>query len=296
MGISMPYLMALDRAGAIPQNGAAILDIGASNIYGATIGELMDFLEKYGKGPVDARLRAKAEDLSARSDPTHPRALTFVHELLEETTIRYQAIDVFPGPHTRIIDLNCESLPRSMVGRFDLVLNFGTTEHVFGQFNAFKVIHDALKPGGHAFHQVPSTGFFNHGYFKYHPKLFGELAAANGYEIVDLYYSEPQGYATVAACTPPPNLTDPTRFRTTAAALGAEAPTQPDGLINALLRKGKAGRFRAPLETLSTLGPVAPRIARGYGGPARLVSPVRIARRALRRLGVGRALRAMGLW
>jgi SAM-dependent methyltransferase len=287
MGISMPYLMALDRAGAIPRNGSAILDIGASNIYGATTDELIYFLEKYGKAPVDARLRAKAADLSERSDPTHPRALTFVHELLEETTIEYQAIDVFPGPRTRIFDLNFESLPRSMVGRFDLVLNFGTTEHVFGQFNAFKVIHDALKPGGHAFHQLPSTGFFNHGYFKYHPKLFGELAAANGYEIVDLYYSEPQGHATVAAaCTPPPNLTNPTHFRTTVAALGAEAPTQPNGLINALLRKGKAGRFRAPLETLSTLGPVA---------PAGLVSPVRLARRVLKGLGVGRALRAMGL-
>jgi hypothetical protein len=44
--------------------------------------------------------------------------------------------------------LNHEPTPQKFVGDFDLVVNFGTTEHLLNQYNAFKVIHDATKVGG----------------------------------------------------------------------------------------------------------------------------------------------------
>jgi SAM-dependent methyltransferase len=253
------------------------------------------FLRKYGKGPLDDRVLAKARDLSIRSapDPSRPQALTFVGELFAETTIRYQSLDIFRTPFTRVFDLNFESLPEDMTGRFDLVVNCGTTEHVFGQYNAFQVMHDAVRRGGHFFHQLPATGFFNHGYFTYHPRVFGDLAAANGYAIVELSYSDPQGYGVIEdGCFPPPNLADPAAFRASVKRLAAETPTVPNGLLNALLRKDRSRPFRVALETRSSIDAPDSRIAGAY----KLVPRFRAARRVLKALGVKRALRALRLW
>lgn len=295
MGLGMPTLMALERAGVFGNGRAAVLDIGTSNLYHAPLKDVLYFLGKYGKGPLDDRAVAKARDLSERSapDPTGRKALTFVGELFAETTIRYQSLDIFRTPFTRVFDLNFESLPEDMVGRFDLVVNCGTTEHVFGQYNAFKVMHDAVRRGGHFFHQLPTTGFFNHGYFTYHPRVFGDLAAANGYAIVDLSYSDPQGYGVIEdGCFPPPNLADPTAFRESVKRLAAQTPTVPNGLLNALLRKERSRPFRVALETVSNVGVPDSRIASAYAPRPHF----QMTRRMLKALGVKRALRALRLW
>ncbi|HUR55564.1 MAG TPA: hypothetical protein VMZ71_15620 [Gemmataceae bacterium] len=178
-----------------------------------------------------------------------------------------------------------------MTGRFDLVVNCGTTEHVFGQYNAFKVMHDAARRGGPFFHQLPTTGFFNHGYFTYHPRVFGDLAAANGYAIVELAYSDPQGYGVIEdGCFPPPNLADTSAFRESVKRLAAQTPTVPNGLLNALLRKDRSRPFRVALETRSSIDAPDSRIAGAYG------LRFRTARRVLKALGVKRALRALRLW
>ena len=294
MGLGMPTLMALERAGVFRTGDVSVLDIGTSNLYHAPLADVLFFFEKYGRRPLDGRLQAKARDLSERSapDPTRPLAMTLVGELLAETTIRYRSLDVFRTPFTRVFDLNAERLPLRMRGRFDLVLNLGTTEHVFGQQNAFRVMHDAVRPGGHFFHQLPATGFFNHGYFTYHPRMFGDLAAANGYTVVDLRYSDPQGHwAFEEHCHPPPNLADATAFRESVRRLSADTPAVPNGLLNALMRKERAGRFQVPLETVSSLANPDARVAGVYHGVR-----FRAARRVLKAVGVKRAMQALRLW
>jgi SAM-dependent methyltransferase len=288
----MKFLKALDRAGVFDGGRAAVLDIGASNLYYARPEEVLEFFRKYGKRPLDDWLLARAARLARRSHPGPGYALSYVSEVFAETTIRYQALDIFEAPATRILDLNFEHLPRALTGRFDLVLNFGTTEHLFGQYNAFRVMHDALKVGGYFYHQVPTTGFLNQGYFTYHPRVFGDLAAANGYRIVELFYSG-DGHGVIGeGYDPPPNLADAARFRATARELGGANAVIPNGLLNALMRKERAGPFRLGLETMSTLGAPAPRIARAYGLP---LPPTSLPRRVLKKLGVGHALRALGL-
>ncbi len=54
--------------------------------------------------------------------------------------------------------------------------------------NAFRVIHDATKVGGHIVHDLPANGHMDHGFFCYTPRLFFDLAGYNGYEIVDFNY------------------------------------------------------------------------------------------------------------
>lgn len=294
MGISMKTIWALDGAGVFLGGRARILDIGPQNLYHAAAEDVLRFVRKYARRPADPGLPALADDLARRSYSKCPSTLTYLSEVLAETTLGYQAVDIFHAPRTRIVDLNFERLPRDLRGRFDLVLNCGTTEHLFGQYTAFRAIHDGMKVGGHAYHHLPTTGFINHGYFTYHPRVFGDLAAANGYALLDLHYTGDDD-AAIGEAAPPPNLADPARFRATARQLHARAPVIPNGLLSALFRKERVGPFRLRLETMSTLGTPARRIARAYGLPVPAAPKIGTARWVLKTLGVGHALRAVGL-
>lgn len=93
----------------------------------------------------------------------------------------YAAIDLDRSPGSIPLDLNFDSVPREHRGRFDLVTNFGTTEHVVNQLNAFRVIHDLTRVGGIMLHRLPAQGHLTHGLFNYDPKFFWLLGRANGY-------------------------------------------------------------------------------------------------------------------
>jgi len=100
---------------------------------------------------------------------------------------KYVSVD-FNGEHGALpFDLN-ENL-RSKYDfseKFDLVTNFGTTEHCFNQFEAFRNIHELCKSGGYMAHTLPTQGWGRHCFFRYDANLFEDLAAANGYEILVL--------------------------------------------------------------------------------------------------------------
>lgn len=68
------------------------------------------------------------------------------------------------------------------IGQFDIVTNFGTSEHVFNQAAVFESIHNACRVGGYMVHAVPCAMRW-HGLFGYTDKFFTELARANGYEV-----------------------------------------------------------------------------------------------------------------
>lgn len=93
----------------------------------------------------------------------------------------YSAIDVDESPGSIPLDLNFDSVPDAMRGKFDLVTNLGTTEHVCNQLNAFKIIHDLTAPGGVIVHHLPGGGALDHGLFNYNPKFFWHVARSNDY-------------------------------------------------------------------------------------------------------------------
>jgi hypothetical protein len=99
----------------------------------------------------------------------------------------YLAIDMSTEIQTLGLDLNFDSVPRSHRGRYQLVLNFGTTEHVCNQLNAMKIIHDLTSPGGLMYHVVPFSGYQNHGFFRYNAKFFWSLCRSNEYGYRDLF-------------------------------------------------------------------------------------------------------------
>ena len=88
------------------------------------------------------------------------------------------------SPFVRKFDLNVDRVPDDLRGRFDLVLNFGTSEHVMNQYNVFEVIHDLMKPGGLTYSMFLINGFGPHGLLRYSSQFVDALASTNEYEVV----------------------------------------------------------------------------------------------------------------
>jgi hypothetical protein len=258
MGITLEKLQQL-RDGGVLSNGCAVLDIGSSNLYSAEVANLQHFARGFGR-----ELSADfAEKLSSGSayGPRATKNESFVGELLEGVGLGYLAFDIADGYATKIFDLNREAIPKKLRGAFGTVLNFGTTEHVVSQLNCFRVIHDAVKVGGHIVHQLPTVGYIDHGYFCYTPRFFFDLAGYNKYEVIDFSYAGPGDrtdfsgilkdyvsyFPALTNCSPP------------------EGHGVQDYSINIVLRKTMNAPLRLPMETSTS-------VVRTRQSPKRLVS------------------------
>jgi hypothetical protein len=156
--------------------GMAVLDVGTSELFcAADPPSLNRFLSHFGAEPyADDELGRRANGGLAA-------------DLFQRAGFDYMAIDFAVFPHTLRLDLNVDPLPLEQHGRYALVTNSGTSEHILNQYNVFKVIHDATAPGGLMYHGLPMAGEFSHGIISYNPKFFWSLAEANSYEIVGIW-------------------------------------------------------------------------------------------------------------
>jgi hypothetical protein len=118
----------------------------------------------------------------AESDSRLVPAAPFARAFYEALGFEYSCIDVDNTPGAIPLDLNFENLPLHLRGRFDLITNFGTTEHIANQLNAFKIIHELAAPGAIMIHELPTLGELNHGLINYQPKFFERLARGNAYD------------------------------------------------------------------------------------------------------------------
>jgi SAM-dependent methyltransferase len=107
--------------------------------------------------------------------------------LYEALGLNYHCVDVDGRAGALALDLNFDAAPAEHVGRYDLVTNHGTSEHLLNQYNVFKLMHDFAKPGGIIIHAVPFTVHLEHGFFNYQPNFFECLARYNSYEILGLW-------------------------------------------------------------------------------------------------------------
>ena len=96
----------------------------------------------------------------------------------------YAAVDIDGSPGSIPLDLNYDNVPSDAKGKYKLVTNFGTTEHIANQLNAFKIIHDLAAPDAIIIHEVPVQGMLNHGLINYNFKFFWMLARSNGYKFL----------------------------------------------------------------------------------------------------------------
>jgi hypothetical protein len=171
--------------------GGAVMEIGAQEISGS-------FLEQRDLLPVIARLHGVGAPcpLPEVAGEGHPAPARLFWSWLG---YRYACIDLDGTPGALPLDLNHAAVPVRHRRRYQLVTNFGTTEHVANQLNAFKVIHDLTATGGVMLHNLPAQGMFNHGLVNYNPKFFWLLARSNRYRLLHFSFNTgADGYALPA--------------------------------------------------------------------------------------------------
>lgn len=88
----------------------------------------------------------------------------------------------FEAP-THLLNLNEPATPAELCGRFDLVLDGGTLEHVFHLPNALAHMGRMVRDGGRLMHMAPSSNYMDHGFYMFSPTLFHDYYRANGAEV-----------------------------------------------------------------------------------------------------------------
>ena len=269
MGMNLDGPIFLQRQQMLTPSKNRILDIGPQTIYFAGSDQIREFAQNQGGAVIPkGKLEAEIERLVYFSTPRDGERTTMLSEITDLTNIEYASIDVCPGlKNTELLDLNFDALPQRMRGHYDVVFNFGTTEHIINQWNCFEVIHDATKVGGVIYHQLPASGYLNHGYYCYTPLLFRELGEANNYEIAHLAVT-PSGENRIDALRIP--------------SLGGETMLKeprhlgdnnriPQLNIHVIFRKTNDKPFRAPLEIATAHSAVNPELALRYNNPSQIV-------------------------
>jgi hypothetical protein len=146
--------------------------LGAQQLHHGTPSEIVDIGNTFG---VDLRARA---DVLAKYN-------AFTGDILKALGCHYVAFDIVEAPDVQQLDLNAQEIEDAypaFVNAFDLVLNFGTTEHVMNQYNAMKVMHDLCRVGGYIYSYFIRGGYMDHGLVHYSDRFVDLWMQANRYE------------------------------------------------------------------------------------------------------------------
>jgi hypothetical protein len=258
MGASLKHirnLLPLVLQGFLPQR-ASILEYGAQNIHWSSSDqevELAEFIKS-------VRAFNGLSDIEPTLSVAQIGSGGLMAHVIEQCGFTHTAIDISShGKNIVLFDLNTDVVPPSLREVFDLVTNFGTTEHILNQSNCFMTMHDFVRPGGLMYHDLPMGGYFFHGYFSYTPMFFFHLAQANDYNILYRHYwKAPGGDLAVAA---PSEMTDH----------GWPEGWFQDWGIEFVFRKTTSQPFRLPVE-IGTSGPLDEAFLGRAGQGMRLIS------------------------
>lgn len=191
MGVSLKNIrniIPLVTEGLLPPR-ASILEYGTQNIHWSSKEqerELAAFISRM-------RVYNGVDEMAADEWLSRLGSGGLMGDLMHYCGFTYKAIDIAPAKNTILFDLNTDTVPPSLQGAFNLVTNFGTTEHVLNQYKCFETLHDFTADGGLMYHDLPMGGYFFHGYFSYTPMFFFHLAQANEYDILYRYYWKAPG-------------------------------------------------------------------------------------------------------
>ena len=170
--VDLEAVLEFRAKGWVCDNGR-IVELGSQQISSDVIGN----------EPLLNRIREAFDREPVIPEGERPLSIRFWQSLGYE----YLSVDI-EGQNILPLDLNFDSVPLHLRNRYHLATNFGTTEHVINQLNAFKILHDLVGPGCMMLHNVPSSGFLDHGLVNYTPKFFWRLARANGYRVTAFRY------------------------------------------------------------------------------------------------------------
>jgi len=107
-------------------------------------------------------------------------------KMYELKGVNHTSIDISGNGESIAIDLDLP-VPNNLKNKFDVVTNYGTSEHVNNQYELFKNIHIMCKRNGIIIHGVPLIGNWpKHCRYYYSKLFFEELSKLCDYKISDL--------------------------------------------------------------------------------------------------------------
>jgi hypothetical protein len=191
MGTSLVDLQAIlrPRKAGLLSNRFSIAEIGAQQLTAEVLRDphiMAAYAEAFGVSP-----RSFGAAPSKSQEPGVERQWAdapYTKDFWDWLGCPYVAIDYDKSPHIIPLDLNFDDVPEQHKGKYDLVTNSGTTEHVVNQLQAMKIIHDLPAPGGLMIHTVPTQGNADHAMFNYNPKFFFTLSRSCRYHINEMRF------------------------------------------------------------------------------------------------------------
>lgn len=233
-------LVRMRKAGLFDLGTARVLDLGEQNLYGNVRGSDVAAIARLLKLP-DGRVAEVEAEVAAMTSAAAPTLAFDLAKLLYRVVFdctTYRAIDLHGTEVAWRHDLN---RPLPIDETFDVVTNFGTSEHVFDQAQLFRSIHALVRPGGLMLHALPHQGGPDHGFFNYQPTFFHDLAAANGYRVAMLIMMSPGDESGDRLDT----LKDRDAY---AALIAKDGLTRESGLFVALLKPFEERPFQPPMQ------------------------------------------------
>lgn len=182
MGVSLLDLRTILRIrndGLLPDR-FAIAEIGAQQFSSEVLHDpdiMAAYAAAFGVAPLGA------EALSADGSRAEAGNAPYSKAFWDWLGCPYMAVDYDGSSHCIQLDLNFDDAPAAHHGRYQLVTNLGTTEHVANQLQAMKVIHELTAHRGIMIHTVPAQGNADHAMFNYNPKFFWALSRSCRYHI-----------------------------------------------------------------------------------------------------------------
>lgn len=153
-----------------------VMELGSQDFWCPQKNLVLGLCKAFGRSDVDPAL------LNTSNASQQPARL-----LYEALGIKYGCVDVDGRVGSVVMDLNFDEVPAAHRGKYGLVTNHGTSEHILNQYNVFKCMHDFARAGGILVHAVPFTVHLEHGFFNYQPNFFEALARYNSYEMLGLW-------------------------------------------------------------------------------------------------------------
>jgi hypothetical protein len=104
----------------------------------------------------------------------------------ESKGVMHTSIDINGKDGALPIDLD-NTVPSNLENKFDIITNYGTTEHINNQYQVFKNIHVMCKQNGIMIHAIPLIkNWPKHCRYYYSILFFQELSNYCNYQIIDL--------------------------------------------------------------------------------------------------------------
>lgn len=143
---------------------------------------LMNSIEEAGLDRYGVRLlELGAQVLRPRLKRSIPHKTS--RDLFRSLGINYTSIDL--NGRRGALKLNL-ARPIKGLGTFDVITNFGTSEHVKDQYSLWRNVHELCAVGGVVVSVVPLFGSFrmSHAFYRYTPFFFHQLADYMSYELI----------------------------------------------------------------------------------------------------------------